>query len=52
MLMLRKKISQKLCGKLKLCLVGPQIMEVFHATKLGQIFDILGAEQQGLKAFG
>ena len=51
MLMLRKKISQKR-GKLKLCLVGPEIMDIFHATKLGQIFDILGTEQQGLKAFG
>jgi anti-anti-sigma factor len=51
MLMLRKKISQKR-GKLKLCLVGPEIMDIFHATKLGQIFDILGTEQQGLRAFG
>lgn len=50
MLMLRKKINQKR-GKLKLCLVGPEIMDIFHATKLGQIFDILGTEQQGLKAF-
>ncbi len=51
MLMLRKKIGQKR-GKLKLCLVGPEIMDIFHATKLGQIFDILGTEQQALKAFG
>ncbi len=51
MLMLRKKINQKR-GKLKLCLVGTEIMDIFHATKLGQIFDILGTEQQGLKAFG
>jgi anti-anti-sigma factor len=51
MLMLRKKISQK-SGKIKLCLVGPEIMDVFNATKLGQLFEILGSEQQGLKAFG
>jgi anti-anti-sigma factor len=51
MLLLRKKINQKR-GKLKLCLVGPEIMDIFHATKLGQLFDILGTEQQGLKAFG
>jgi anti-anti-sigma factor len=51
MLMLRKKINEKQ-GKLKLCLVGPQIMEVFHATKLGKIFEILGTEQQALHAFG
>ena len=50
MLMLRKKMSQK-PGKLKLCQVGPEIMDVFHATKLGQLFEILGTEQQGLKAF-
>jgi anti-anti-sigma factor len=51
MLMLRKKISEKQ-GKLKLCLVGPEIMEIFHATKLGKIFEILGTEQQALGAFG
>ena len=50
MLMLRKKMGQK-PGKLKLCQVGPEIMDVFHATKLGQLFEILGTEQQGLKAF-
>jgi anti-anti-sigma factor len=50
MLMLRKKMSQK-SGKVKLCLVGPEIMDIFHATKLGQLFEILGNEQQGLKAF-
>jgi anti-anti-sigma factor len=51
MLMLRKKINEKQ-GKLKLCLVGPPIMEVFHATKLGKLFEILGTEQQALHAFG
>lgn len=51
MLMLRKRILQK-HGKLKLCLVGPEIMDIFHATKLGQIFEIVGNEQQALKAFG
>ncbi len=51
MLMLRKKIDAKQ-GKLKLCLVGPEIMEIFHATKLGKIFEILGTEQQALHAFG
>jgi anti-sigma B factor antagonist len=50
MLMLRKKIAQK-PGKLKLCQVGPEIMDIFHATKLGQLFEILDSEQQGLKAF-
>jgi anti-sigma B factor antagonist len=50
MLMLRKKMSQK-DGKIKLCQVGPEIMDVFHATKLGQLFEIAGSEQDGLKAF-
>jgi anti-anti-sigma factor len=51
LLMLRKKINEKQ-GKLKLCLVGPEIMEIFHATKLGKLFEILGTEQQALHAFG
>ena len=51
LLMLRKKISEKK-GKLKLCLVGKEIMEVFHATKLGKLFEIHGPEQQAIKAFG
>jgi len=50
MLMLRKKMAQK-PGKLKLCQVGLEIMDVFHATKLGQLFEILDNEQQALKAF-
>jgi anti-sigma B factor antagonist len=50
MLMLRKKMSQK-PGKLKLCQVGPEIMDIFHATKLGQLFEILDSEQQAVKAF-
>jgi len=50
MLLLRKKVSQKE-GRLKICFVGPDIMDIFHATKLGQVFQILGNEQQGLKAF-
>jgi anti-sigma B factor antagonist len=50
MLLLRKKMAQK-PGKLKLCQVGPEIMDVFHATKLGLLFEVLDSEQQGLKAF-
>ena len=50
MLMLRKKMGQK-PGKLKLCQVRPEIMDVFHATKLGQLFEILDSEQEGLRAF-
>jgi anti-sigma B factor antagonist len=51
MLMLRKTMGQK-GGTLKLCQVGPEIMDVFNATKLGQLFEILDTEQQGVKAFG
>ena len=50
MLMLRKKMGQK-PGKLKLCHVGPEIKDIFHATKLGQLFEVLDSEQQALKAF-
>lgn len=49
LLMLRKKMAVKR-GVLKLCQVGPEIMDVFNATKLGQLFEILGSEQQALKA--
>ncbi len=50
MLLLRKKISQKR-GQIKLCQVGPEIMDVFNATKLGQLFEILVSEYEGLRAF-
>jgi len=50
MLLLRRKMSQK-AGSIKLCQVGSEIIDVFMATKLGQLFEILDNEQQGLKAF-
>ena len=50
LLMLRKKIAEK-PGKLKLCQVGAEIMDVFHATKLGQLFEIIDNPEQALKAF-
>ena len=50
MLMLRKKMDLK-AGTVKLCQVGPEIMDVFHATKLGQLFEILTSEYEGLEAF-
>jgi anti-sigma B factor antagonist len=50
LLMLRKKMSLK-PGRIKLCNVGPEIMDVFHATKLGQLFEILGSEADALKTF-
>jgi anti-sigma B factor antagonist len=50
MLMLHKKMGLK-AGTVKLCQVGPEIMDVFHATKLGQLFEILTSEYEGLEAF-
>jgi anti-sigma B factor antagonist len=50
LLMLRKKMSLK-PGTIKLCQVGPEIMDVFHATKLGQLFEIVNDEQEAIKAF-
>ena len=50
LLMLRKKMPLKR-GNLKLCQVGAEILDVFHATKLGQLFEVLGSEQDGVKAF-
>jgi len=50
LLLLRKKM-EKNAGSLKLCHVGPEIMDIFNATKLGQLFELLDNEQQGLKAF-
>ena len=38
-------------GKLKLCQVGPEITDTFRATKLGQLFEILGNEQQAQNAW-
>ena len=50
MLMLRKKMGLK-AGTVKLCQVGPEIMDVFQATQLGQLFEILVSEYEGLRAF-
>ncbi|MCO6457361.1 MAG: STAS domain-containing protein [Pirellulaceae bacterium] len=38
-------------GKLKLCQLRPEIMEVFLITRLNQLFDIREEEQDALKAF-
>ena len=50
LLLLRRKVGEKQ-GSVKLCRVGPEIMDVFHATKLGQLFDILDEEEDGVRAF-
>jgi anti-sigma B factor antagonist len=50
LLLLKQKVESK-GGKLKLCQVGPEIREVFTATRLGQGFDIWDKEEDALKAF-
>ncbi len=47
---LHKKLSA-LKGKLVMCHVIPQIMEVFTITKLDKIFKIVADEETGLSSF-
>lgn len=51
LLMVKRKIEMK-GGKLKLCGLDPEILEVFKTTNLDQILDIRENEVDGLKAFG
>ncbi len=39
-------------GKLRLCSLRAEIMEVFTITKLSRVFDIKKTEADALKAFG
>jgi anti-sigma B factor antagonist len=50
LVMIQKKMNAK-GGKLKLCDLAPEVQEVFAATKLNQIFDILESEGEGVAAF-
>ena len=47
---LQKKIATK-GGKLKLAGIKPSIMEVFHITKLDEVFDIYRNELGAIEAF-
>ena len=38
-------------GKLRLCCIRPEIMEVFRLTNLTKIFDIKGTQEQALAGF-
>ncbi len=38
-------------GKLKLCCIHPDLLEVFRITRLDQVFEIYNEEQQALDKF-
>ena len=38
-------------GRLKMCLIRPEILEVFQITKLNKVFDIRGEEAEAISAF-
>jgi len=38
-------------GRLKLCCIRPEILEVFQITKLNKVFDIRADEQEAVAAF-
>jgi len=45
----RKVKSAK--GRLKMCNIRPEILEVFQVTKLNKVFDIRGDEAEAIAAF-
>jgi anti-sigma B factor antagonist len=51
LLMMDKKVKAA-GGKLRLCALRGEIMEVFTITKLTKVFDIKKTEADALKAFG
>lgn len=38
-------------GRLKLCSIRPEILDVFHVTKLNKVFDIRADQAEGISAF-
>lgn len=38
-------------GRLKMCGIRPEILEVFQITKLNKVFDIRGEEAEAISAF-
>ena len=38
-------------GRLKMCSIRPEILEVFQITKLNKVFDIRGEEPEAISAF-
>lgn len=51
LIMMDKKVKAA-GGKLRLCSLRAEIMEVFTITKLSRVFDIKKTEADALKAFG
>ncbi len=51
LIMMDKKVKAA-AGKLRLCSLKPEIMEVFTITKLNRVFVIKKNEGDGLKEFG
>lgn len=47
---LKKKVGA-VKGKLKLCCIHPDLLEVFRITRLDQVFEIYPEEQQALDKF-
>ena len=47
---LKKKVGA-VKGKLKLCCIHPDLLEVFRITRLDQVFEIYTAEQAALDKF-
>ena len=47
---LKKKVGA-VKGKLKLCCIHPDLLEVFRITRLDQVFEIYPEEQTGLDKF-
>jgi anti-sigma B factor antagonist len=45
------RVVKKANGKLVLCAIDPQIMEVFTITKLDRVFKIAKDEQAALQMF-
>lgn len=39
-------------GRMKLCGIRPEILEVFQVTKLNKVFDIRAAEAEAISALG
>lgn len=51
LLMMDKKVKAAQ-GKLRLCALRAEILEVFKITRLDRVFDIKATEAEALKAFG
>jgi anti-sigma B factor antagonist len=47
---LKKKVAS-VKGRLKLCCIHPDLLEVFRITRLDQVFEIYGDEQSALDKF-